>query len=368
MVESEARLLRDKGHEVRVFQKSNEGVQGWRGARDSIWSNTARVQIRDEIFRFRPDIAHVHNVFHAISPAVYGMIADEGVPIVQTLHNFRLFCIRGTFEREGQICERCAGHSLWRGAVLRCYRDSWPASTLLASSLQIHRMLGTFERYVQRFVALNEFCRRKFIDCGLPADKISVKPNFSDIADDHDDHERTGGLYVGRMAAEKGIDVLGNALQLAPLPFTAIGDGPRAHRLRSLNGVTVLGRLSRNKVFEQMRSAAYLVMPSVWYETFGLVIVEAFACRLPVIASDIGAMAELVEDGKTGLLFKAGSAPDLAKKIRWANAHPAEIRRMGNAARNRYEQSFTSERNYELLMAIYKNAGRALGRVRAGAS
>jgi glycosyltransferase involved in cell wall biosynthesis len=359
VVETEASLLLAEGHEVLLFEKSNENAQGWKGACNSIWSSTARDEIGHEISRFRPDIAHVHNVFHAISPAVYGMIADQGVPIVQTLHNFRLFCIRGTFERKGRICERCEGRSLWRGAVLRCYRDSWPASTVLATGLQLHRFLATFERHVLQFIALNEFCRRKFITCGLPADRISVKPNFSDIADVGENHERIGGLYVGRMVTEKGIDVLADALLLSPSPFTAIGDGPMAQRLHGLRDVAVVGRKTREEVFQYMRGAAYLVMPSVWYETFGLVMIEAFACRLPVIASDIGAMAELVEDGKTGLLFKAGSPSDLAEKIKWANNHPADIRRMGDAARLQYERSFTSKRNYELLMAIYQKAMRS---------
>lgn len=355
VVECESDLLRKRGHDVELFEKTNEGVLGLRYALNSIWSRTTRSEIKRVITRFNPQVAHIHNVFHAISPSVYGAINAYGIPIVQTLHNFRLFCIRGTFERAAGVCERCAGHSHLQGVMLKCYRDSLPASALLAANLQMHRVLRTFEKNVSQFVALNDFCREKFVACGIPRDKITVKPNFVDIQDPGEGQGRAGGLYVGRMSAEKGVRVLAEALTLAPSAFTAIGDGVEASALRSVNGVELVGLAERNHVIERMCGAEYLVMPSIWYETFGLVIIEAFACRLPVIASNIGAMAELVEDGKTGLLFEAGSANDLAAKLKWAQQHPDEMRRMGNAARARYERSFTSATNYEMLMSLYEN-------------
>jgi len=354
VVESELELLRSKGHEVHLYEKSNDNVHGLRGAFDSIWSGSVRQEIEEVIKKFKPDIAHIHNVFHTISPAVYRVIASHGVPIVQTLHNFRFFCIRGTFEREGKICQRCLGHSVWNGVRYKCYRDSRSASILLATNLQIHRILQTFEKYISHYIVLNKFCRKKFISCGLSEKKISVKPNFIDIHDSDTQNNREGGLYVGRMATEKGIAVLTEALSRSSVPFKTIGDGPEAHLLQRLPQITMNKSVPREKVFVAMRNAEYLVMPSIWYETFGLVMVEAFACRLPVIASDIGAMAELVEDGKTGLLFKTGDASDLAEKLKWADAHPEQMREMGDTARNGYEQLFTSDKNYEQLLDIYE--------------
>lgn len=368
VVDSESNLLRSRGHEVWLFEKNNEDARGLRGAINSVWSRSIRQELKNIINEFKPDIAHIHNVFHAISPAVYGLIASQGIPIVQTLHNFRLFCIRGTFERDGQICERCLGHSLWQGAVLKCYRGSLTASSLLATSLQLHRTLGTFTKSVQQYVVLNEFCRRKFLECGVPEAKLAIKPNFIDIEDCAEERPRSGGLYVGRMAPEKGVQILVAALDRASpsLPFTAIGGGPDEDALRAQKGVNFVGSVAREKVIQQMRQAEYLVMPSIWYETFGLVMIEAFACRLPVIASNIGAMAELVEDGKTGLLFEVGSTEDLAAKLKWASEHPDEMRRMGRAARAKYEQSFTSGENYQQLIAVYERAQADFARQRMG--
>lgn len=355
VVESELELLRSKGHVVHLYEKSNDNIHGLGGAIDSIWSMSIRQEIKAVIKKFKPDIAHIHNVFHTISPAIYGVIASHGVPIVQTLHNFRFYCIRGTFEREGNICERCLGRSVWNGARYKCYRDSRGASILLATNLQIHRILQTFEKYISHYIVLNEFCRKKFISCGLSERKISVKPNFIEIPDSDTQNNRMGGLYVGRLASEKGIKILADALSRSIVPFKTIGVGPEAHLLQGLPQITMSRSVPREKVFEAMRNAKYLVMPSIWYETFGLVMIEAFACRLPVIASDIGAMAELVEDGKTGLLFKTGDATDLAKKIKWADVHHDEMLKMGDAARKRYEQTFTSDKNYKQLLDIYEN-------------
>lgn len=361
VVESETALLRARGHDVLLYERDNESVRGLSGAANAVWSFKARREVSDLIAEFRPDLAHVHNVIHAISPAIYGVLAAQRVPVVQTLHNFRLFCIRGTFERNGRICERCVNAGHWQGAVLRCYRDSYAASAVLAGSLQVHRALGTLRRAIDRYVVLNEFCRRKFIECGIPPEKVVVKPNFADVPDPGPEGARGGGLFVGRMAAEKGVGVLAEALELASSECTAIGDGPLADTLRTATGVHFLGSVARSAVLERMREAAYLVMPSVWYETFGLVMIEAFANRLPVIASNVGAMADLVEDGKTGLLFDAGSAKDLAEKLRWANARPEEMRRMGDAARAKYECYFTSDRNYEMLLAVYQGVVGAAG-------
>lgn len=356
VVDSEADLLRSKGHEVFLFTKDNEQVHGLPGAINSIWSSSARQELKETIRQFRPEVAHVHNVFHALSPGIYSLLSASRIPVVQTLHNFRLFCIRGTFEREGGVCERCAGGSLWPGVLHKCYRGSFGASAVLAANLEIHRMLNTFADRVNEFIVLNEFCRNKFIQCGLPESKLTVKPNFIDIDDVSEKADRRGGLYVGRLSEEKGVGILAKAMERVDIELTAIGSGPAAGLLRTAKGVKPLDAVPREDVFTSMRHAEFLVMPSVWYETFGLVMIEAFANRLPVIASDIGAMAELVEDGKTGLLFKAGSVEDLAEKLRWAQAHPQEMRAMGDAARSRYEADFTSRSNYDALLGIYAKA------------
>jgi glycosyltransferase involved in cell wall biosynthesis len=222
--------------------------------------------------------------------------------------------------------------------------------------LTLHRFIGTWKNKVTRYIALNEFCRSKFIAGGLPAEKIVIKPNFVEL-DAMPPVDRAGFLFVGRLSAEKGIDVLAEASRtLAPCNVRVAGSGPEAACLDGINGVTALGALSSEDVISEMSRAMVLVLPSIWYENFPRTLVEAFACGLPVIASRIGALAELVSEGVTGLLFEPGNARDLAEKMTWAQAHPAQMAEMGRNARALYEAEFTAERNHAMLMGIYKNA------------
>jgi glycosyltransferase involved in cell wall biosynthesis len=275
---------------------------------------------------------------------------------VQTLHNFRLMCVQAMFLHDGRVCEDCLGHVPWRGVTRKCYRNSGLQSAALAVMLGVHRTLGTFRDKVTRYIALNEFCRSKFVEGGLPASRISVKPNFVDV-ERPVEGPRGGGLYVGRLAPEKGIAVLMQALrELRGVTIDVIGIGPQQHEVAGHPQLNMLGWLTHDEIYERMRRASYLVMPSIWYENFPRTLVEAYANSLPVIASHLGAMAELVEHGRTGLLFEPGAAHDLARHIAWAEAFPAKMRAMGDEARERYESRFTSERNYAELMAIYEDA------------
>jgi glycosyltransferase involved in cell wall biosynthesis len=222
--------------------------------------------------------------------------------------------------------------------------------------LILHRAMGTYRNKVTRYIALNEFCRDKFVQAGLPADRLVVKPNFVEsVVPGRMQRERF--LFVGRLSTEKGIATLPEAMQQIPsAKLRVAGDGPEAALLEGVEGVSRLGSLAGDAVREEMTRAMALVVPSIWYENFPRTIVEAFACGLPVIASRIGALAEIVEEGKTGLLFEPGNPRDLAEKMTWALDNPAEMRRMGDNARSIYEEKYTPERNYEQLMAIYKEA------------
>jgi glycosyltransferase involved in cell wall biosynthesis len=230
--------------------------------------------------------------------------------------------------------------------------------------LIMHRGLGTYRHRVTRYIALNEFSRQKFIAGGLPADKVVVKPNFVDWAAPPAPPQTSEGaaaertfLLVGRLSPEKGIAVLGQAMrQLPEVRLRVAGEGSDAPLLRGLNGVTLLGPLLGEKVYDEMTQALALVLPSVCYENFPRTLVEAFASGLPVIASRLGAMAELIHDGETGLLFEPGNPADLAARLRWALQHPDEMRAMGGNARREYEAKYTPEINYRQLVAIYEEA------------
>jgi glycosyltransferase involved in cell wall biosynthesis len=228
---------------------------------------------------------------------------------------------------------------------------------VLAGMITLHRGLGTYRNKVTRYIALNDFCRAKFISGGLPAEKFRVKPNFIDSLETPEWTARQGGLFVGRLSREKGLDVLAAAVKLLPgNPVKVIGAGDLDVYVKSTFGSDYLGFQHLDAILAKMQHSSYLVVPSLWYENFPRTIVEAFACGLPVIASRIGALAEIIEDGRTGLLFETGNASDLAIKLAWAEAHPNEMVKMGQTARAVYESKYTPERNYAMLMEIYEDA------------
>lgn len=359
VVESEIDMLRSNGHVVETYARSNDDVAGMSPlflAWDTLWSHRTVRELQDRIATSRPDVIHVHNTFPLISPSLYWAAARAGVPVVQTLHNFRLMCLNALFLRDGKVCEDCMGRLPWRGVVRACYRGSRAASVALIAMLALHRALGTYRTKVPRYIALNEFCRGKFVAAGLPAERIAVKPNFVDFPAPAS-AERASLLFVGRLSVEKGIATLADALRLSPaVTLRVAGVGPEAGLLDGIDGVSRLGSVSRDTVRMEMSRAIALVVPSIWYENFPRTIVEALASGLPVIASRIGALAEIVRDGETGLLFEPGNPRDLADKMAWTLAHPDEMRRMGEAARQDYELHYTPERNYRMLLDIYNDA------------
>ncbi len=356
VVEAEIALLRAHGHAVETWFRSNDEVAGMSSlalARHTLWSPRTPHDLADRVRRFQPDVIHAHNTFPLISPSLYWAAAQAGVPVVQTLHNFRLMCLNALFLREGKVCEDCMGQLPWRGVARACYRGSHAASAALAGMLTLHRGLGTYRSKVARYIALNAFCRGKFIEGGLPADRVAVKPNFVDF-DAPEPASRAGLLFVGRLSVEKGVATLAKAMaQLSDVTLRVAGDGPEAGLLDGVTGVARLGSLPGEAVRQEMGRAAALVVPSICYENFPRTIVEAFACGTPVIASRIGALAELVRDGETGLLFEPGNPRDLADKMAWALAHPERMAEMGCSARAQYEAEFSAKVNYRRLMEIY---------------
>lgn len=359
VVESEIVLLRARGHVVETYTRNNHEISGMSSLatfKQTLWSSRTTQEITTLISHFQPDVIHAHNTFPLVSPSLYWAATRAGVPVVQTLHNYRLLCLNGLFLREGGVCNDCQGRFPWRGVVHKCYRSSGAASAVVAGLSLLHRGLGTYHNKVARYIALNDFSRNKFIEGGLPAERIVVKPNFVDLALP-EALPRHGLLFVGRLSVEKGIGTLVSAAEVIPNDSLRIaGSGPDSGLLEGVKGITLLGNLTGEAVRLEMNRASALVLPSIWYENFPRTIVEAFATGLPVIASRIGALADLVRDGETGLLFEPGNALDLANKMAWALAHPDAMANMGREARAQYEAEFTADRNYEQLMEIYEGA------------
>ncbi len=365
---AEGALLESYGHEVRRFIVSNRGIDRLSDKLITAWqapySSRSRRRMDVRIFDFKPDLVHVHNFFPILTPSIYDACADARVPVVQTLHNYRLICPQALLLRNGKPCEKCVTGSAYHAVLYGCYRGSRLVSLVPARMVSINRRRGTWRGKVTRYIALTRFAKEKFIEGGLPADRIAVKPNFvADPAAKHgpDAVRRGGALFVGRLSPEKGIGTLLQAWRDLAVPLRIIGDGPLAARVERCDhrAVKGLGRKARPEVIKEMRRAAFLIMPSQWYEAFPVVIVEAFATALPIIASRLGAMSELIDDGVTGLHFRPGDPADLAAKVRWAAEHPSDMRRMGDNARRVYEDRYTPESNYRQLMAIYDEAVQA---------
>jgi glycosyltransferase involved in cell wall biosynthesis len=368
--EREAALLREHGHTVVTYTRSNAEVRDFSPAAKAllplrmIWARDAVRDLRALIAAEKPDVAHFHNTHFMISPAAYFACREAGVPVVQTLHNYRLSCPAATFFRAGRICEDCLGKRIaWPGVVHACYRDSRVLTGAVAASLAFHRLRRTWSQAVNVYIALTEFGRQKFVQAGLPAHKIAIKPNF--VSPDPGWREPTGNyaIYLGRLSPEKGCRELLHAWQsLGGISLKVIGAGPLRDELVAYAGhhgpaqIEFVDWLPREAALDMLRHARAMVFPSTLYEGLPMSIIEAFACGVPVIASRTGAMAEIVTDGVTGLHFTAGDAADLAAKVRWAWDHPAEMAEMGRAARREYEQKYTAERNYAQLLRIYEMA------------
>ena len=368
--QSEKRLLERAGHTVIPFARSNmelkdDSLVDRIGiAARMIWSQESRQDLAAILEAERPDLVHVHNTFMVISPSIYSACSERGIPVVQTLHNFRLLCPGSSFFRDGKVCEECLHHSLFRSVLHGCYRNSSQASAAVALTLATHRALGTWESSVTRYIALTHFAKYKFVQAGFPSERIVVKPNFTDP----DPGERLGAgeyaVFIGRLDRTKGTRVLPDAWKRLRVkyPLHVVGDGPDREwmeaQVRELRISEVLfrGRLSRAEVIEAVKGARFTIAPSTWYEGFPMCIVESFACGTPVLCSRLGGMSEVVDDQVTGLHFNPSDPEDLAKKAEWAWNHPLELARMGRVARRRYESDYSAEKNYSQLMEIYQQA------------
>jgi glycosyltransferase involved in cell wall biosynthesis len=334
-------------------------------AMDCVWSRRWYREFSALLEKTRPDIVHIHNFFPLISPSVYYACRKAGVPVVQTLHNYRLLCPAATLYRDGNVCEECLQHGLLRSVRYGCYQGSKLGTSALATMLQIHRRMRTWTKMVDCYIALTEFSRRKLIDGGLPAARIRVKPNF--VLPDPGMRDKRGqyALFAGRLVDPKGLPTLLAAWKQLrkPIPLVIIGDGPNRASLEAqlkddpaLREVTYRGRLPHEATIEAIKGARFLVFPSEWYEGFPVTIAESFACGVPVICSRLGSMQEIVADGRTGLHFRPTEADDLANKVEWAWDHAEQMEAMGRGARLEFEAKYTAERNFYQLKEIYEFA------------
>ncbi|HLF70736.1 MAG TPA: glycosyltransferase [Dehalococcoidia bacterium] len=368
--EAEASLMEANGHRVgrlvfdnRDLPEAPSMVDALRLGVETVWSRPARRRLKQALAEFAPEVVHFHNTFPQVSPAAYSVCHDAGAAVVQTLHNYRLVCANGLLYRDGAPCEECAGRRVALPALRHaCYRGSRAQTGAVVSMLALHRLRGTWRRDVDLYIAPSEFLRDKLIEGGLPAERIAVKPNFLEPDPGPKTCAGDYALFVGRLTASKGVETLLEAYRRRDdlPPLHVAGDGELAAAVQDAayrdERIVYRGRLDRAGVMTEMGGAACLVFPSRWYENFPVTIVEAFARGLPVVASNLGAIPEIVADGRTGVLFAAGDADDLGEKLACAAASPGTLQWMGAAARAEYACKYGGERNYELLIEVYERA------------
>lgn len=368
--ESEAALLEAHGHEVRREEFRNSTIPDDRSilssvqlAASTIWSRHAQRRLEKAIQEFQPDVAHFHNTFPQVSPAAYHTCRRANVPVIQTLHNYRLLCPSATFYRDGRICEDCLERRLaWPGIAHACYHGSRSTTAAVAAMQTTHRLLGTWNNTIDMYIALSAASRDVFVRGGMQPEAIVVKPNF--LAPDPGPGNHTGNfaLFVGRLSPEKGIGTLLQAWDHLPgaIPLNIVGDGPLASEVASAASrnpsIEWLGSRPVAEAVEMMGDAALLVFPSEWHEPFGRTIVEAFARGTPVLASNVGAARDLITPGRTGHHFTAGNAEDLANKVTWLFDRPALLHEMGTNARAAFESDYSADENYPMLLGIYRLA------------
>jgi len=370
VLQSESALLKQHGHEILLFTKDNKEILAYnffqkvKFIQNTIYNRTIQAEFSSQIEDFKPDIVHVHNTFPLISPAIYDVCLEKRIPVIQTLHNFRLACTGALFYRENSICEECSGKKIpWHGVKYGCYRNSQLQSGVVAAMIAYHKLVKTWEKKVDCFITLTEFSKKKFLENGLPAAKLAIKPNF--ITPDPGERTSKGDyvLFVGRLSNEKGvINLLKAWLLIKNITLKIAGTGPLLQQIvdfvstNNLKNVEILGFQPKSQIYSLIKNSRFLVFPSEWYEGFPLTIIESLACGVPVIGSRLGAIEEKIINNYTGLHFTPGDPQDLAAKINWAWAHPAEMAEMGKNARREYEEKYTAERNYEMLMGIYQKA------------
>jgi glycosyltransferase involved in cell wall biosynthesis len=360
VVDLQAQALAAHGHQVsrrEVHNRDLKGLGAVRAAWNADWSLQAYEETVKELLRTRAEVGHIHNWFPLLSPSVYSAHQDLGIPVVQTLHNYRLGCAKGTYLREGQACFSCRDGDRHAAIRNRCYRDSRLQTAVWMRAVRSARSPESIAA-VDAFVAPSEVVRREHLLLGLPAGRVHVIPHA--CADPFPagapPAPGEGAVFVGRLSPEKGVDVLLEAWKGLDLRLDVIGAGPQ--EVQASSSVRPRGALSPQDVQAAILAAGVLVLPHRWEEPFGMVVIEAFACGRPVIASNLGGPSELIQDGVDGVLVPPGDAGALRVAVRELLQDPERLRAMGAAARARYEREFRPQVQVRRLVRLYRQLRR----------
>jgi glycosyltransferase involved in cell wall biosynthesis len=380
-------LMRSKGHEVALFsmadprgrptpydhhfvphidfKKDVKKPGGWFRkaglAARAIYSRDARLRIRAMIAEFRPDVAHVRNIYHHLSPSILWELKAQKVPVVYHLNDFKVLCASYNLVSRGEACEACKDGEFWHALKEKCY-PGWGARMTLVAEAYIHKWLGTYRKCVDCFLAPSQFVRDKFVEHGWDAGRFEVLPHFQRVGEAMERGKKDAPLlYFGRLSPEKGVADLLHAMQRLPhLRLIVAGDGPERGRLEQLTAklelrnVEFAGHVRGEKLDRMIADSRFTVLPSHAYETLGKTILESYARARAVVATDLGSRRELVQAGETGLLYKTGDVQELTSAIEFLSSQPELAEKMGRAGRARVGERYAPEGHYEALIGLYE--------------
>lgn len=366
VVNAEVEMLRQFGHEVVLFEKNNSEIQKF-----SVFKKVTFVlgnvrfskDVYTELLKFikiqKPDIAHFHNIYLRVTPAAYDACVDSKVPIVQTLHNYRPICPSGTFFRNNIICEDCLEKGNKSVVINRCWRNSYLQSYVLVNALNSALKNDVYSKKIDMFIALSKFSKEKMVQNGYDKNRIVIKPNFLESSLVNIDKKGEYILFIGALREYKGILTLMEAWEKNKnrIKLKIVGSGPLETTLEkkySHKNLEFLGQQTLKDTIKYIQQSRFVVVPSECYETFSRVTMEAYSCGKPVLASRLGALQDIVIDGKTGLFFEPGNVGDLAEKINYLNNRVDLIKEFGINSRKIFEEKYTVTTNYNSLIKIYK--------------
>jgi glycosyltransferase involved in cell wall biosynthesis len=362
---AEKRLLQARVDRLHFYERRNVEISDY-GLGEKIafpihtvYSRRTKREVTDIVKQLQPDFAYVHNVFPLISPSLYHTLHSLKIPVLQVLHDFRFFCPNGWFYTQGQICERCKYGNYINAVRYRCVRDSYSLSALYSLSLGANRVAGML-RKIDAIICLTEFSRQKLVEIGIPEQKLHIKPNFIDASvTSACPGKGHYVLYLGRLSPEKGLWTLVQAFErLNGVKLKIMGTGPLEISLRKyieerrIKNIELVGFKQGSEKWQILRESLFVALPSEWYEGFPMVALEAFAAGKPVVASNLGSLPYVVEDGKSGVLFEPGNVEDLIEKVNQLLADPSDITSMGLHARGLAEMKYSPDRSYETLLDI----------------
>lgn len=361
VVQRIAELVVRNGGEARLLMRSSRGLDQSIGGKikafcSGVYNPFSYHDMVRFLHRYHPDVTHVHNLYPLFSPSVLVALRRAGIPIVMTVHNHFHTCPTADHLHRGRVCERCVGGKEYHCVLQNC-RGNALESVGYALRSAVARQLRLFTDNVTIVVALNEFARERLVRAGFPPDRVVVLPNMVEIPETAADPLRGEyAVFSGRMCPEKGVSTLLEAAGMVPeVPVRLLGDGPtlEEHRAAAPDNAVFVGRLPSDKVADAYRKARFLVVPSRWFEGCPLVILEAMSHGLPVVASRIGGLPELVDDGVTGLLFEPGNAQELSVKMSALWSDPDQCRQMGEQGRRKALRDYSEHVYWTRLEEVY---------------